>query len=666
MNISELARRLKVTPQQLREILRAVGIDIGAKAIKIDKRLAQRVLRNWPKIKEEYEKIQEEKEKEEKKEQQQTTERREVVLPALITVRELAQKFQVPINRLMEALMKNGIFVSLNEKIDFDTAAILGMEFSLEVKKAPENEEEEGTISRQQYLEQLLQEKGEEIKERPPIVVVMGHVDHGKTKLLDTIRQTNIAEREAGGITQHIGAYQAKRKDRIITFIDTPGHEAFTAMRSRGAKIADVAILVIAADDGIKPQTIEAIKIIEKAQIPFIVALNKIDKPEANIEKVKQELANLNIIPEDWGGKTICVPISAKEGKGIDDLLDMLLLTVDLEKEKRLVDHRGKAVGTVIEAHIDKGEGPVATMLVQKGCLWRGDFIKVNGDFAGKARIMKDYNGRELEKAFPAMPVRLSGLKVLPKVGDILEATHKKEKIKKIKKSERKIETFLQKQNSPEDSEKDKKLNILLKADVLGSTEAIIESLEKIESPEIQINIINRGLGNITESDILQTKTILDGQGEEDRTLLIGFNVKTSNPAQILAKEKNIPIHNYSVIYDFLREVKNIIQEMASPEIVREDLGVAVVLKIFKTTKQGTILGGRVKEGVLTNDALLEIKRGKEIKGRGQVANLQSGRQDVASVEKGQEFGLLFQGEEIPQENDLLLAFREKEVKKEI
>ncbi len=664
MNITELARRLKVSPYELRLILRSAGIDIGDKAIKIDKKLAKRVLEEWNSIYARYQKMKKEEEEKAKEEKERASLRGKIIkLPPLITVKELALLLNFPINKLMEVLMKNGIFVSLNEKIDYETAAIVALDLGVKVKKMEEEKEEE----KEDYLEELLKSSdGQDIRERPPVVVVMGHVDHGKTKLLDYIRKTNVVDKEAGGITQHIGAYQVKRKDSLLTFIDTPGHEAFTAMRSRGAKVADVAILVVAADDGVKPQTIEAIKIAEKFQLPFVVAINKIDKPEANIEKVKQELSRHGVVPEDWGGKAVCVPISAKEGTGVQDLLDMVLLTTEMDKEKRMVDWSGKAVGTIIEAHLDKAEGPVATVLIQKGTLKKGDFINANKNFAGKIRSMKDHQGRLVEEATPSMPVRILGLKYLVEVGDVIEATQEKGKTKKIYKTESKIEKVIRSQQEEEEEDKGGNLVVLLKTDVLGSAEVIMESLEKIEVEGIKIKVINRGLGNITESDILQAETVLNAQHPDSRALLIGFNVKVPPTTANFAKEKNIPIYTYQVIYELLDKVKETIREMIKPEFIKKETGEIEILAIFKKEKKSMIVGGKVKKGHVENGEKLLILRNNEEIGQGVIQNLQSGKQPVSSVEEGQECGLLYEGEVVLREGDILVAYQEEEVKKKI
>ncbi len=432
-------------------------------------------------------------------------------------------------------------------------------------------------------------------------------------------------------------------------------------MRSRGARVADIAILVVAADDGVKPQTVEAIKIIEKSKIPFIVAINKIDKEGANIEKTKQELSTYNVIPEDWGGKAICVPISAKTGAGIKDLLDMVILTVDLDKEKMKVSYTGGVAGTIIESHIDRGEGPVATVLVQKGILKLGDLINVNKVFAGKIRSMKDYNGKEVEIANPSMPTRISGIKSLAQMGDVLEVAKERGKIKKFKKEERRIDQFIQSQEGEEEEDTGDRLNILLKADVLGSTEVLMESLEKIESRNVKIKIINRGLGNITESDIIQAEGIIRNQHEGSMTMFVGFNVKIGPGVEILAKEKKVNIKIYQVIYDLLNDVKDAIKKIAKVELVKKEVGQIKVLEIFKTEKKSMIIGGKVLSGRIEKDNKADIIRDKDKVGEGKIDGLQSGKQEVKFVEKDQECGMSFVGDPIIEKNDKLIIYKEVE-----
>src|SRR3989338_3710667 len=419
MNATELARKLKIPTKELLEILPAVGFDIGRRAIKIDNRQAQKIIEQWPRLLAEYKEKLAAVAATEEVVETKTEGPKKIAIPAVIRVRDFAQKLAIPLSKVMADLMKNGVLSSMNEEIDFDTASIVGQDLGFEVVSDNQSSGQEEK-NKSETLETLLAETDKtKLKMRAPVVVIMGHVDHGKTKLLDAIRKTNVMEGESGGITQHIGAYQVetehKGAKKTITFLDTPGHEAFKAMRSRGGQIADLAILVVAADDGLKPQTLESLAIIQKEKLPFIVAINKIDKESADIERVKKELTEVNILPEDWGGKTITAPISALKGQGIKELLDLALLVADMEELK--ADASGTAVGTIIESHIDKGEGPVATVLVQAGTLNREDLLIV-GPVAGKVKALKDWNGADVDRATPGMPVKILGLKNLPEVGE--------------------------------------------------------------------------------------------------------------------------------------------------------------------------------------------------------------------------------------------------------
>ena len=467
MNVTELARKLKIPTKELLEILPVVGFDIGRRAIKIDNRQAQRIIEKWPMLLAQYEEIT--KPDEEEKVVDEIQEKKKIALGQTIRVKDFAEKLKMPLAKVMAELMKNGVLSSMNEEIDFDTAAIIGEELGFEVESdnSAQSDKEETTS---QKLEGLLNEEDKtKLSARPPVIVVMGHVDHGKTKLLDSIRKTKVIEGESGGITQHIGAYQAVKNDKLITFIDTPGHEAFTTMRSRGARVADIAILVVAADDSIQPQTKESIKIIKSAGLPMIVAINKIDKPDANPEKVKQDLAAMNLTPEEWGGKTITVPISAKEGTGIDDLLEMILLITETEKNNIMANPEKLAVGTIIESHVDKGEGPVATALVQNGTLRQGDLVEVTGSFYGKIRAMKDFTGKDIKEAGPSTPVKILGLKAAPSVGDVLQVKseiEKKTRVKKYQLNQQAVDYTRPTETKREKGKEVKSLNVVLKADV--------------------------------------------------------------------------------------------------------------------------------------------------------------------------------------------------------
>lgn len=650
MNISELARQLRINPQELKNYLPQFGYDIGQKAIKVNRNVANKIIRDWPRLRRQIMEEKDKAEEEAKQEKVSIEANTEISIPAFITVKEFATLANIPINIVLSELMKNGVISSLNEKIDYETAWLIGSELGFKVSKKESDEEEE--IKEENKITATLK-KEENLVERPPVVVVMGHVDHGKTKLLDAIRKSHVIDGEAGGITQHIGAYQAKKNGKLTTFIDTPGHEAFTAMRSRGARIADIAILVVAADDGVKPQTTEAFKIIEAAKIPYVVAINKVDKPEANIDKVKQGLSSkLGIVPEDWGGKIICVPISALKGTGMDELLDMVLLAAETESENIKANPLSDAMGTVIESHVDKGAGPVATILVQNGTMKNGDKLCSNNISVGKVRCLKDYRGDDITVAPPSTPAQVIGFKTLPQVGDIIEVGDgDKVKFKKYKGADTSHAAGVS-ENGEED-EQAAKTNVIIKSDVLGSAEAIEESLEKINTKEVMVNIIHKGLGNITDGDIKSA--------EASGALIVGFNVKLPSAMEEVAREKNVEIKLYSIIYDLINDIKERMQSAINPVVNRVDLGRVVVMAIFRTEKKAQILGGKVKKGHIENNVLVEIFRNKEIIGEGKIISLQAGKQEVSQVEKGEECGFQLQSNVTVEENDILQFYKNEE-----
>lgn len=654
MNITELARILKITTQELRDKLPLIGFDIGQKAIKIDNSTAQKIIREWPILIKQLVARQQAEKKQETEIFSGIAEKKEIKIQKFVTVRDFSAITGFPVNKILSELMKNGIFSSLNEKIDFDTAAIIGQDLGLNIVSCEEAEEDDKNIS--DTLRQILsQNEQENLTNRAPIIVVMGHVDHGKTKLLDAIRQTDVVAGETGGITQHIGAYQITHKQKPITFIDTPGHEAFTAMRNRGARIADIAILVVAADDGVKPQTVEAFRIIEAAKIPFVVAINKIDKPEANIDMAKRELGEqLNIIPEDWGGKTVCMPISAKNNTGISELLDMLLLTAEMEEKNIKADPGAEASGTIIESHIDRGQGPVATVLIQNGTLKIGDPMIFNGLSYGKVRALEDCAGKNVKSADPSMPVKIIGLKMAPEIGDIMRIGQG-EKIKTNKNFARAKDIVKPTEEKKEISEA-KNINLIIKSDVLGSGEAIEGSLAKIDFEEIKINIISKGLGNINEGDI--------ERAQSNKADILGFNVKITPLAQKLAREKKIAVKTYGIIYELINDIKAQAGGLVEQKMQRADLGRMKTLAVFRTEKSSQIVGGRVIDGKIEADSMVEVFRGKEIIAEGKLAELQIAKQNVKSVETNQECGINFEGKPAIQAGDILQFYKMEKIKK--
>ncbi len=653
MNVSELARQLKITTNELLEKAPQLGFDIGRRAIKVDDRIARKIMDAWKKKSKtdrEMSRIAEIRGEGNKEEvNQEEVKQLEVEVPSIIVVREFAALLNVPVNKVLIQLMKNGVLTSMNERIDFDTASIIGEELGFKILEKGSINSEEAIDESQEKLKNILSNKEGNLIERPPVIVVMGHVDHGKTKILDAIRKADVVSTESGGITQHIGAYQIRKNNRLMTFIDTPGHEAFTAMRSRGARVADVAILVVAADDGVQPQTKEAIKIIQDAGLPFVVAINKIDKPEANTEKTKQDLSALGLLPEDWGGETICMPVSAKEGTGINDLLETVLLVADLNKDTLMTDPDRLAIGTIIESHIDKGEGPVATILVQSGTLRVGDVLCLKESFCGKVRMLKDYKGEQVLEASPGTPAKILGLKLAPEVGSVMEASGDIKKLNRDIEDKRtkfgtdiSLKTF----GNESDSDKIKAINLIIKADVLGSLEAILESLAKLETDIIKIKIIGKGLGLITESDI--------AKAEVSNAKVIGFHVKPSVAVSNLARDKKVEIKQYAVIYHLIEDIKGEMETMEVKESVKKLVGTLKVLKIFRKETNSMIVGGRVEEGhIVPTDTVIIVRDSKAV-ASGKVKRIESGKQQTERVSSGQECGLGFEGKAIIEEGDMI------------
>ncbi|MFA5854133.1 MAG: translation initiation factor IF-2 [Patescibacteria group bacterium] len=646
MNITELARRLRVTPEELRQKLPVLGFDIGRKAIKVDQREGERIIRRWQEFAWRQKQLSDEKAKMELRRKIQAgevTADRKISLPPSITIRELADKLQRPVTDVIRELMKGGILASINERIDFDTAAVTAEDLGYQAIKESDTQKEETVSNALDSLkESVLNEDEASLQPRPPVVVVMGHVDHGKTTLLDTIRAAAIAKDESGGITQHIGAYQAEKNGRKITFIDTPGHEAFTMMRSRGARVADVAILVVAADDGVQPQTVEVVRIIEAAKLPYVVAINKMDKADANPDQVKRQLSDLGMVPEDWGGKTVMVPISAKAKQGIDGLLETILLVADLEKDKIRANPERRAIGTIIESHVDKGEGPVATVLIQGGTLHKNDVAGIGGVNYGRVRAMKDFTGVSVDEAPPGMPVKILGFKLAPTVGDVMEVPERVKDLKDWKavkhaQSTTQSTVSMSSQSSSEEGSADKQwTNVIIRADVLGSLEAIMGALERMTHPEVGVKVVGKGLGNITDADILSA--------ESNGAMVLGFHVQPTTSAASAANTKNIPIRQYKVIYDLLNDVKAELKSKLKAEVIRTDLGKLEIRGVFKSGKDGQIVGGIVTDGKIERGSMAQVFRTGEPIATGKIADLQSQKQSVKEVFGGQECGIRFEG----------------------
>lgn len=664
MNITDLARMLRVPAEELRSKLPELGFDIGQKALKVPDRDVGRIQWAWGQYKKKQylnKKMLEQKARAERKQAVIEGTAEQVAIPAVISVRDFAELLNMPIAKVMQELMRAGILASLNERIDFETASIIAEDLGF-IAKAKEGGEEVVEDEGANRLEEVLEaENKDNNMERPPVIVIMGHVDHGKTRLLDAIRNTNVIDSEAGGITQHIGAYQVEHQGQKLTFIDTPGHEAFTVMRSRGAKVADIAILVIAADDGIRPQTKEAIEIIKASKMPFIVAINKIDKADADVERVKGELGSFNLIPEDWGGNTVVVPISAKENKNIDQLLDVLLLVRDVNKDSIVANPNRNAVGTVIESNVDKAQGAMATILVQTGTMRPGDVLGVRGYNYGKVRAMKAWNGVEMQEAGPSTPVRILGLKDAPSVGDIIEVPEHPKSLEKLKSQPSRktgagqITTVATKQSSAEDVENGEEkvvLNLVVKADVLGSLEAIIGMFEKIDDPYVGVRLVGRGLGNITDAEILNA--------EASKAFVVAFNVKPTSTASVLARDKGVEVKEYSVIYHLMDDVVAKLKELIPSEKIYTELGQVKVLALFMKTEKGMVVGGQVTKGIAEVEATARVMRNAEVIGEGRVARLQSGKSDVRDVEQGSECGIEFEGKTKIEVGDVLDLYKEE------
>lgn len=597
----------------------------------------------------------------EEKEENKTEEKTVLEVPENITVKELADKMEIKSTDLIAKLIENKIFASINEVLDFETAEIIADDFGFELKKL-----ESVDKKRKQLLKKNI---GPGAKKRPPIVVVMGHVDHGKTTLLDKILKTNVAEKEDGGITQNFSAYQVEKKGETITLMDTPGHEAFHAMRQRGAYATDLAVIVIAADDGVKPQTIEAVNFAREMEVPILIAMNKIDKPEANVEKVKKQLSEIDIMPEDWGGKTVCLNISAKTGEGVDELLEMIILTADLEEIK--ANPGSLAEGFVLESHLDSRSGPVATILIQNGTLKKGDYVDVES-CCGRVKEISSFTGKKIQNAPPSMPVTITGLNEVPKAGSLLFA----ETSRFV--AEDKVRKFLQGEqggsveNKAVDSarikqlvrsHRMKKLNIILKADTKGSLEAITQILETIKSDEAIVQILKMGVGNITETDI----KMANSSGAK----IIGFNIDLDISVKKIAQKEEVDIKVYKIIYELMNDIKEELTSILGTEIVRTDLGVLKVIAVFKSGKKSAkkvemIVGAKVESGKIEKASLIEVLRDGEKVGQGKVKELQYNKKIVKEVKSGNNAGITYGGNVIIEEGDVLNAYKEEEKKRKI
>jgi len=555
-----------------------------------------------------------------------------VLIPEVIGVGEFALVLGLPVTKVIAELMKNGVMATINEQIDFDTAAVIGSDLGFEVEAEAVEAAERPSGKAAKLAE------GEAGELRPPIVAVMGHVDHGKTSLLDKIRETHVADKEAGGITQHIGAYQIKRGDRWITFLDTPGHEAFSALRQHGARMTDVAVIVVAADDGIKPQTKEAIRYAQEAGVQMVVAVNKIDKEGADPIRVRQELSELGLQPEDWGGNTVVVDVSAKTGENVDKLLDLVLLVADLEDLR--VRPTGPSEGVVIESHLDAGRGPVASVLVQHGVLKVGDFLVAGSTYA-KVRTLTDYRGKRLTEAHPGMPAEVAGFKHVPAFGDTYRtadneraakdattAASRREQAKSM--GVKRIDAS--QLNAAITAGNIKELNIVLKADVQGSLESLNDALEKLHNDEVALKIVHAGVGDIAESDIAFAK----GAG----AVVIGFNVSMGSSLKALVAREKVQVKLYKVIYELIDDLRDTLSGMLSPEVIETVTADLEIKGVFKVLKGSVVCGGTVKTGRIEPKMRFRVLRGKENLGEGTITNLQKDKQNAKEVFEGETCGM--------------------------
>ncbi len=564
---------------------------------------------------------------------------KKIELPGNITVRDLAQKMGSSPIQIIKVLMSNGVMANINQQIDFDTAAVVASEMGYEVNlEAPEPTEEKETGEIPLWRQVIAGEKTADLVVRPPVVTILGHVDHGKTTLLDALRKTDVAGGEAGGITQHIGAYQVDLKGRAITFLDTPGHAAFTAMRARGAQGADIVILVVAANDGVMPQTREAIAHAKAARVPILVALNKIDRPDANADFVKRQLAELGLVPDEWGGNTLVVPVSAKQKMGLEDLLEAILLIADSTDIR--ANPKGKVYGTVVEAQVDRAKGVVATLLVQNGTLEMGDIIVAGGAF-GRLRAMFDHRGRKLHKAGPATPVQVMGFNDVPQVGEVF-ARYSSDREARAAVEERKIKAqnlasaapkaTLEELFSRVQSGEQKELNLIIKADVQGSLEPIMNEVKELGKGEIKINILKATTGNIGENDVLEASA--------SHAIVVGFNV-TADPATMrLAETEGVSIRQYDIIYRLVEDIEKALKGMLAPTFREVNLGRAEVLAVFSVQKVGNIAGCKVVQGEVRRNARIRVMRNNQQIHDGEIGSLKIVRDDVREVRQGFECGI--------------------------
>jgi translation initiation factor IF-2 len=652
VKFSELSKKLKMTNLELRRAIKKLGIDVSPRAAMIRKEVAEKILDGLG-----YKKKEEIKPKKAKP-QAKTKKLKEnqVEIPKALTVKEFASLVKIPVSEVITALMRSGLMITINENIDFETAAIMASDFGLEAVAEKEKEKE----LPEEYLD-----KKENLIPRPPVVVVMGHVDHGKTSLLDAIRKTDVVAGESGGITQHISAYQVKVKsqkskvktDKLVTFLDTPGHEAFTMMRAHGGRLADIAILVVAADDGVRPQTIEAIDNIKATGVPAVVAINKIDMPGADPERVKKELSENGLPVEGWGGNTPAVPVSAKKGEHIDELLEVLLLVADMNELKG--DPKGLARGMVIESRMHKGSGPLSSILIQKGTLNQGNILVV-GDVWGRIKRMENDRGERIKEASPSTPVRVLGLSGVARFGDLaLEVKDEKgaKDIIKERERERAAKTIgelgMAEAAKSIREGKAKSLKLIIKTDVAGSLKAIKDSVIALSTEDVKVEVVGQGVGEVSGSDIELARA--------SDAVIVAFKVGTNLSAKRQALQEKIKISNYDVIYELIDDVAAALEGLLEPEIIEEETGKGRILAIFKHHRRDKIIGAKVTSGYVSVGTLVRIKREGKLLGEAEIKNLQQADNKAEKVEAGNECGLNLVGEVEAKEGDRLEFYRKVE-----
>lgn len=656
IRLYEMAKKLNVTSKELINYLKDFNVEVPGHMSTLDDEVVDLLNEAFSDedeiVEEDFEEI--EKAKTKKKPAKKKTKKKVITIEEQLTVARLAEKLAIPATELIKKLMDLGMMLNQNAPVDFDTASLLAEEYGakLEMKAAEQDESESVEIEEEpENLEPV---------PRAPVVTIMGHVDHGKTSLLDKIRQSHVAQSEAGGITQHIGAYQVELEGGKITFLDTPGHEAFTSMRARGAQVTDIAILVVAANDGVMPQTLEAISHAKAANVPIIVAINKIDAPGANPDRVKQQLSEHGLIPEDWGGDTICVPVSALRGDGIGELLEMINLVAEMQELKAPVD--GLAKGTVIEAKLDKFRGPVATVLIQKGTLKVGDPV-VAGTVCGRVRALTNDKGQNIKTAGPSTPVEVLGLGDVPHAGDLFQVTTSEKQAREIaakRLSKEKEEMQKTTRVSLEDlfqqiqSADIKELRLLIKTDVQGTAEAVKQQLEKLSNEEVKVVAIHTGVGAISESDI--------NLAAASNAIVIGFSVRPDAIAKKAAEREKVDIRTYRVIYDAVEDIKKALKGMLAPVYKEEVLGHAEVREVFKVPKVGNVAGSYVLDGRILRSASVRVLRDNVVIYEGELASLRRFKDDVREVTSGFECGIGVDKFNDIKVGDIIEAYRMVEV----